>query len=68
MQIFSKESSWEVVLQEVLEGTNLPTFLTLFHKLNSFKRCGIALNYRILHVVVRRSSQRNLKNLHHHHI
>jgi hypothetical protein len=40
MQIFNKESYWEVVLQEVLEGTNLSTFLTLFQKLNSFQRYG----------------------------
>jgi hypothetical protein len=35
--------------KEVLQRTNLPTFLTLFNKLNFLQRYEIAQKYRILH-------------------
>jgi hypothetical protein len=50
---------------------NFIIFLYLIHlqrKLNSLKRYDIAQNYRILHRVVQRLSQHNLKISHHRHI
>jgi hypothetical protein len=43
-------------------------FIYLWRKLNSLQRCDIAQNYRILHRVVQRLSQHNLKISHHRHI
>jgi hypothetical protein len=43
-------------------------FIHLRRKLNSLQRYGIAQNYRILHRVVQRLSQYNLKISHHRHI
>jgi hypothetical protein len=43
-------------------------FIHLWRKLNSLKRYDIAQNYRILHIVVQRLSQHNLKISHHRHI
>jgi hypothetical protein len=38
------------------------------HKVNSLQRCVIAMNYIILHRVVQRLPQHNLKISHHRHI
>jgi hypothetical protein len=43
-------------------------FINLWRKLSSLQRYDIAQNYRILHRVVQRLSQHNLKISHHHHI
>jgi hypothetical protein len=43
-------------------------FIHLRRKLNSLQRYDIAQNYRILHRVVQRLSQHNLKISQHHHI
>jgi hypothetical protein len=43
-------------------------FIHLQRKLNSLQRYGIAQNYRIVHTVVQRLSQHNLKISHHRHI
>jgi hypothetical protein len=43
-------------------------FIHLWRKLNSLQRYDIAQNYRILHRVVQRLSQHNLKISHHRHI
>jgi hypothetical protein len=43
-------------------------FIHLRRKLNSLQRYDITQNYRILHRVVQRVSQHNLKIPHHHHI
>jgi hypothetical protein len=43
-------------------------FIHLWRKLNSLQRYDIAQNYTILHRVVQRLSQRNLKISHHRHI
>jgi hypothetical protein len=43
-------------------------FIHLLRKLNSLQRCDIAQNYKILHRVVQRLSQHNLKISHHRHI
>jgi hypothetical protein len=43
-------------------------FIHLRRKLNSLQRYNIAQNYRILHRVVQRLSQHNLKISHHRHI
>jgi hypothetical protein len=44
------------VWQEILERNNLPTFLTLFNKLNSLHRHDNAQNYRIQRKMVQRLS------------
>jgi hypothetical protein len=43
-------------------------FYYLRRKLNSLQRYDIAQNYRILHRVVQRLSQHNLKISHHRHV
>jgi hypothetical protein len=43
-------------------------FIHLRRNLNSLQRYGIAQNYRILHRMVQRLSQHNLKISHHRHI
>jgi hypothetical protein len=54
--------------QEVLDRTNLPTFLTLFNKINSLQIQNTAKNYGILHRLGKHLSQHNLKIFHPHHI
>jgi hypothetical protein len=51
VKMYKFSQDW-IIKQEVLERTDPPTVLTLFNKLSSLQRHGIAYNYRILHRVV----------------